>query len=397
MKRYLPLIIGLGVVVLLFVLLFSGRSNRPFDDRITLRKDDKIPYGYFAATQLLPKLFPGIPVLQESGAPGNWQQLRADSGGQALVCVARVLEADAEEISGLFNLARAGNHVFIIAADFPEELTNRLQLEPTNLFGTLLPDSLPIRLVGPRFVPRTFSSPGRSFTVPLMPREQARLLVLGTDHHGRANFVQARVGEGFVYLHSAPLAFSNYFLLQPGNDAYLASAFSVLPANIRKLGWSEYFLVSRNRDTRDPNWLGVLMRHEPFRWALLVVLGVLLLYALSEMRRRQRVIRPVDKPQNDSLDFVKTVGRLYFDARDHHNLASKMIQYFLEEVRQQFKLSTAQLDDDFARRLQARSGYPLERIQTILGIIAQVRVNGTTSADTLRQLHDELESFYQST
>ena len=65
------------------------------------------------------------------------------------------------------------------------------------------------------------------------------------------------------------------------------------------------------------------------------------------MRRKQRYIPVVAKPKNDSLDFVKTIGRLYYDKGDHKNLSRKMGAFFLEHVRSRYKLPTGTLNEEF--------------------------------------------------
>jgi hypothetical protein len=65
-----------------------------------------------------------------------------------------------------------------------------------------------------------------------------------------------------------------------------------------------------------------------FGAAFVVLAAILLLYVLLNMRRKQRYIPIVKKPSNDSLDFVKTIGRLYFDKADHKNLCRKMASFF---------------------------------------------------------------------
>jgi hypothetical protein len=55
MKKLIPYIIGLVIVFLLaWVISQAGRPVRNFDERVTLRPSDKIPYGTAAAKSLLP-------------------------------------------------------------------------------------------------------------------------------------------------------------------------------------------------------------------------------------------------------------------------------------------------------------------------------------------------------
>ena len=75
------------------------------------------------------------------------------------------------------------------------------------------------------------------------------------------------------------------------------------------------------------------------------------------------------RPQNDSLDFVKTMGRLYYDRKDHQNLAKKMSVYFFEHVRSTYKLPTHTLDEAFVEALHYKSGYSLEKLNEIIAFV----------------------------
>jgi hypothetical protein len=113
------------------------------------------------------------------------------------------------------------------------------------------------------------------------------------------------------------------------------------------------------------------------------------------MRRKQRVIPVVAKPRNDSLDFVKTIGRLYFDKGDHKNLARKMSAYFLEHVRNKYKISTSSLNEDFIKNLQYKSGATEQEIMTIVSFINTIDEAPDVNPKLLMDFHRNLELFYK--
>jgi hypothetical protein len=123
----------------------------------------------------------------------------------------------------------------------------------------------------------------------------------------------------------------------------------------------------------------------------------LVLYTVLEMRRRQRMIPVIKKPANDSLDFVQTIGRLYYDRKDHKDLAMKMTAYFLEEVRNRYKLPTVDLDDTFVSSLQMKSGYPAKKLVSLIESMNFIRNEPDISEETVFAYHKQLEDFYQST
>jgi hypothetical protein len=116
---------------------------------------------------------------------------------------------------------------------------------------------------------------------------------------------------------------------------------------------------------------------------------------LMETRRKQRYIPVIEKPKNDSLDFVKTIGRLYYDRGDHKNLCKKMGSYFLEHVRNRYKLPTNKLDEDFIKSLQFKSGCEEAEIRGIVSFIKYIDDAPVIKDDELSDFYKQLESFYK--
>ena len=198
-----------------------------------------------------------------------------------------------------------------------------------------------------------------------------------------------------MYVHLAPMAFTNYFILHSNNINYYEAALSVIPRNTKTVVWDEYYLNKRrNSSNKSKGWLEALFSYRSLRWGLLTALFTLLLYALLEMRRKQRYIPVVNRPRNDSLDFVRTIGRLYYDKGDHKNLARKMAAYFLEHVRNRYKLATAELNDEFVTKLQFKTGLPESELQGIVYFIRDMDQEYTVTDQQLAYFHKQLESFY---
>ncbi|HVG11374.1 MAG TPA: hypothetical protein VM843_00160 [Flavisolibacter sp.] len=260
-------------------------------------------------------------------------------------------------------------------------------------------DSLRVRLCAPRLRDtQIYIYPGRRFSSFFDSLNKTTALVLGRNEDGKANFIQMKAGEGFIYLHIAPLAFSNYFILHKNNVRYFQQALSVIPADIKKLAWNEYYLTKKDAPRESPpSMLRVLFQYEAFRWAFLVALGTMLLYVLLQMRRKQRIIPVLHKPKNESLDFVKTIGRLYYGQKNHKDLAQKMSTHFLDHVRNKYKVATTELDEAFIIALSAKSNYSTERIRELLEYVEQAFGDPSVSENQLAAFHQQLEKFYSTT
>lgn len=405
MKKALPYIVGGVLVIALVALLVSSANNRPrkMNERITLKETDKIPYGFYAARQLIPTLFPKADVYEDKRSPGYWDSLSAYKSNQAVFITGLRLNADEDELKELADFARKGNYVFIITQDLSYSATQFFssgELVNDDDFFTGGGDSLKVRLKHPRFMDTlSYIYPGRRFASYFEDVDTASVLVLGTNEDNKANFVQYKAGEGAIFIHTAPLAFSNYFILHKQNMAYFQNAVSVIPSTVSKVLWNEYYLNKRTEqreNEKEPSWLSVLMKYEAFRWALWTAIVTLLLYVLMGMRRKQRVIPAMHRPKNESLDFVRTIGQLYYDRKDHTDLARKMSTYFLDHVRTQYKVSTNTLDESFIQTLHVKTGYAVNEIKNIVDFIGFVE-STTINEHQLNRFYNQLETFYQNT
>jgi len=87
---------------------------------------------------------------------------------------------------------------------------------------------------------------------------------------------------------------------------------------------------------------------------------------------------------------------LYYDRKDHQNLAKKMSTYFLEHVRTNYKLPTHTLDEGFIESLHNKSGFPRGDLNEIISLIQYIQDDGSINEDQLIHFHNQLESFYQN-
>lgn len=414
MKKYLPyLLLGLlAVLLLILVLKPSNRSgDRAIDFRSSFKKRDKIPYGTYIAWENLRTIFPHARITTESGAPGLWTSLSETGRHQLLIIIAPQFKPDDSEMETLMNFVRSGNDVFISTMSTSFYLEKAIKCDVfyavnADMFSTLVsdPDSMTLSLTVPvGEKPRSFTYPGHAMDLWFHSYDSAKSVALGTNKRGKTDFIGMKSGEGHLYLHLAPMAFTNYFLLHKQNMAYYDQVFSMMAPAAKTVVWDEYFLYHREDDSpppQNPGWLATLMSMEnkdgkrPFRAAFWVLMSLLAIYALSEMRRKQRAIPPYKKPANASLDFVKTIGRLYFEKGDHGNLSRKMTAYFLEHVRSRYKISTQTLNDHFVSELSFKSGIEEKLIQDIVHSIHQLHGQVNVSAQAMAYHHDLLEKFY---
>lgn len=404
MKKFLPYIITFCILALIAVVIIAANRKLPrrMDERITLREKDKIPYGTAAARHLISSLFPHSIITSDSKSPGYWKDISLESNKQAVILMSGYFNADEFEIKKILDFASNGNYVLIIGRGFSTDAQTAFNFtyaqDNSSVFYNESQDSLRVKLEKPSFPSDSlFVYPGTKFESWFETFDTSHTTVLGRNEN-LPNFIRMDVGDGSVFIHAAPLAFSNYFILHKNNIHYFEQALSVFPTDVETIVWNDYYLNKKvNNNNKEPSWLAPLMKIPAFKYGFLVLLLLLLLWALLNSRRMQRMIPVYKKPRNESLDFVKTMGRLYYDRRDHKNLAKKMGIYFLEHVRSTYKLPTHTLDEQFVEALHFKSGYSNSELNEIVSFVRYLQEDGAVREEELIHFYNQLESFYQNT
>jgi hypothetical protein len=99
--------------------------------------------------------------------------------------------------------------------------------------------------------------------------------------------------------------------------------------------------------------------------------------------------------RNNSLDFVKTIGRLYYQRRDNRNLALKMTAHFQDHVRIRYNLPATVLDAAFVERLSYKTGYPKEALQELVTDMQYSQDSYSLTDLELLALNRKMEEFYK--
>ncbi len=430
MRHFQICLIGCGLLLLLAASCTQKPGKEKTDWSVSLDHERREPYGSALAYATLPQYFPEArrePLTKWFRYTGVDEQMHGGVDSAALLVMLGLdYYVTAEEWLKVLKFAYYGNEVFLLASrldnqvlrslglekikggleDYPLRAANdgsgarnALRLLPDTTvsygytgrsiasyfrFGTRAPvDSIQVEEDGS---PESLAFESRTIYASIDTPAQ----ILGLAKDG-PDFIRYRVGSGHITLHAAPLVLSNYFLLQPGNRPYLDGVWQAFPANISVVYWNEFF-----KRTTQESKLSVLLKYPAMRWALLIASLTLLLYVLFGMKRMQRVVPVLPPVENDSVSFVETVGRLYFNKGNHANLAEKMAQHFLDWVRTHYYLDTSQINEAFNRQLAAKSGKPETEVAALMNRIHDLRLGSAdVTPEYLHELYRSIQSFYR--
>ena len=233
-------------------------------------------------------------------------------------------------------------------------------------------------------------------------------VALGQINKSKTNFVRIRYGSGHFYLHTNPLFFTNLFMINQSGKAYAEAALGHLSAG--PVYWDCTSKVDRavaenmnddsqgrpRRDFNRPSPLSYVLSQPPLAWAWYTLLGTTLVYFLFRIKRRQRIIPVLPSNKNNSLAFIRTIGRLYFLQNNHRQLVLQKMKLFLQFVRDRYKIQTRELHEDFVYQLSIKSEIKVEKIQKILDSYRAIDFSPEIQERILADFHQQIESFYKN-
>ena len=391
MKGYRKFLFAIIIILIVYIMAEMNRP-KPINWDLTLSKDDKDPYGGFILFRQMKDLFPSAEI-NTYRLPVYNQVNNFTRSNTAYILIDPVLQPNPNDIDELLNYAVTGNYVFLSAENFGKALMDSLKFDTRRRFSFVNDDTAHVN-----FTNRKLKSPaGYSFMKITVDGyfnkfDTARTIILGINNREEVNFIKMPYGDGAFFIHASPRCFTNYFMISGDNANYTAKALSYLPKNIQTIFWDEYYKLGA---TGSMNPLRFILNDPFLRWAFRIGVFTILLFVLFEMKRRQRIIPVISPLKNSTLDFVETVGTVYFNQRDNKNIALKKISYFLEYIRAAFYLPTNHINDELKEALSKKSGLPQTEIDELFYVITSIQLRDQIDDETLLLLNKKIDSFYE--
>lgn len=394
MKKYW---IYIAVIILLLMVLISTDKGKPrqVDWTPYYSSAHKEPLGTYAFYHLLPQVFPGREVHFEKASLYTFLDGLQDSG-KNLIIIDNYISFDKEQAKRLLDFVAEGNNAFLAGEGFAL-LDDTLKLHENTVYTVSDPlDSLnqrqnktPVSIVNDKGTNFYYAEKyAQTYFDSLNPDA----VVLGkriSNSENDPNLIRIKWGNGNIIISTLPYAFSNDGLLHTGNQKYAFTAISYLP--VTDTYWFEHFEPLAGEDTP----LVYILSQPSLKWAYYLLLLSVLIYIFFEGKRRQKII-PIIKPlSNATVEFVETVGRLYFHTADHKNLAEKKISHFFEFLRKKLFVRTDKIDDDLIAKLQSRTGLDERFLKELFNSISAIQNSDDVSADQLIEMNEQIDKFYK--
>lgn len=392
--------IAAGICVLAIILLIVFQpQKKEINKRVTFDRDNDNPYDLSVTFNNLPLLFDHPTVTINRKGPAEWFDSDSSADGKAIFFViTKHFSPDESEMRYLMNFVKQGNQVFISTPFLNRVAKDYFGID--EYYDAFLRDSGKALIKSPPFSNDTaFLNTGLDAKSYFSDVDSAHYYVLGRNEDSDITFIKVNAGKGSFYFQSNPMLFGNYFLLYRNNINYLEKAASLMPQQQNKIIWDEYYKYKTTRDenTTPASPFNVLLGIGAFKWAFVLAAILLGLYILLNVKLLQRIIPVWEKPKNDTLDFTKTIGRLYFNKGDNTNLAKKMATYLLEFIRNKYFISTANLNEEFIKNLSNKAGYSEEDTKELTGHLVYIQAGNKVSEELLGTIYQSFSKFYKHT
>ena len=388
-KRNIKFLLPL-IATLIILTIIKIAEPEEVDWTESFAKKDKIPYGGYIMYDVVSDLFPdNVVELKElpiyNILKGNYYY------NTNYVFINTYFSPDRLDTEYLLEYVAEGNNVFISAFGIYGDLADSLKIKTLDTFFS--DDSVNINFSMVNLESDNgYSYFKGNFENYFSEYDTALVQVLGKNRNDNVNFFRIKYGNGNFFLNTVPLAFTNYHLLNSGNNEYVYKALSHLPD--QRTFWDDYY---KDGNKYTASMLQYILSQQALKWAYFIILVSVFLFIFFYGRRKQRIIPLMLPLRNTTVEFVEIVGNLYYQQKDYKNIAEKKISYFLDFVRNKYFIKTGNFDEETIRKISYKSSLSIGKLTAIFREIEKIKQSPKITEENLININYQLEKFYERT
>ena len=348
------------IVVMIILALFEVNKKETTDWRKNFDIHQKSPFGLFVFNNEIKDLFKNK-VKKIDKTPYDFYGDDKKALHNILIIENNI---DRPSWSKILDQVSNGSNAMLIVSDIPKEISDSIGYYDSKIS---FEDENVLKLTDNKyrndFIKLDKFPSGRGFTF-IKPNVEILGKTVEKNNNDQANFIKVKFGKGNIYVHCEPLFITNYYLLKSGNVKYAQDVFSYI--DDKETLW---FVESNSHESQ--YFMRFILSNPALKYAWWIFLGGLLLFIFFNAKRKQRIVPIVEPLKNTSVDFVKSIGNLYLQEGDFHDMMAKKAQYFLNKVRMDLLIDTKNLDEELAKKLQLKTGKPMEMINEAINLIVK--------------------------
>lgn len=378
---FLAMLVGFYFLLLYFM-------PRKFNWFVTLYQKDKDPFGAYVFKSLIDNSW----LTQINTSNKTLYELQ-DSEDPNLLILCERFDVTQSEMETLLNQVKGGKSAIISSHQMDTTFTDSLGLKINphsykfyfdKIWGE---DSLGVKFVlAPFDTSKTYWLPEQFLPQYFESFDPSTTNVIAKNTHGKPVFLNVRFGKGNLLLSSTPLVFTNFSMLRSDNHEFVAGILSFLKSTT--LHWTEYYQLGR-MEASTP--LRYVLSEPSLKWALFILMITILVSMVFEVKRKQRIIPVISPLKNETLDFVKTIARLYYQKKDHKDLAVKKMLHFTDHLKQKLHIDINDEISEVIIKVAAKTGSEEKEVKLLFDQMNYISNASYISAKELKLLLDRMD------
>ena len=381
--RFYVIILLLSIVLFVFA---EWARPRKISWETSFSSHDKMPYGTYVLAKMLPQLFPGKQITVNNA---NYYEFLNDSSSGGIVIIHKEFVTDSYSVEALLDFVNDGGEVFISAFEFEQLLLDTLDLDLKYDYSWR-ENKIDFNFKDSRIKNDTNYTIKYQYSSYFNINSCNNCEAIGSLNNGHVNFIKIHFGDGTLFLNTTPLAFTNYNILAGNTIDYVEKSFSFM--TIDNIVWDEFL---QNHQTQNKSILQYISSNPSLKVAYYISTILLILFAVFYGKRRQKLIPIVEPLKNTSLDFVNTISKLYLQQQKNHDIANKLILYFLDYNFLRYKIRSRNLDEELIRKLSLRSGKNIDEVRSLIVLMQDYKKSTKISSTQLLNLNKKIENYKQ--
>ena len=408
-KNTLVIVIVLAGIVALLIFFSGGESKLKYrwDESYDVKSDQ--PYGTLFIQKLLEEQTTGKFSINDKKPLRDLLVTSDTLEDYTYILVGQSLYLDEQDLDAMLAFVSDGNDAFIATLDEPYLVLEKIACQGLINYSTSQSDSARLN-----FYDSTLStSDGYEFQyrygtedVPYYwssievfecsdGSESPDYVALGYQQDRESNFIKLSYGDGHLYIHSTPIAFTNYFMINENKAEYASKIFSHVPLN--NVVWDEFSKVPFYKNPNKYNSpLYYILQQPSLKYAWWLFLLTVVLYVFFAAKRTQRNIPVLETKSNTSLEFVRMVSSLHYMNGTNIDMAKKKMKYFFYFIRSKYGIHELAFTPEVIAKLAEKSKVDIKLVENIFHQYSRIEAaNYEILPQGLQDLYDAIENFYK--
>jgi len=371
------------------LVIFEYTAPKPPDWKPSFKKSDKIPFGSYVLYELLEDIFPNKEISKNEKSLYQSFHNKEYSNTSFLI-ITYEFNPDKVTLESLLEFVESGNKVFVAATSFSQNFKDTINFTSEFYFSNFEKgDSLPYNFKNTNLQDDSaywIKSAYYNFFFDSLDNKKTK--AIATLDKDKINFFRQPFGKGEFFIHSQPYAFTNYNLLLDRNAEYIFKCMSYL--DNETIIWDESFKPGKSGSSP----LAYILNQDALQagWYIILFLGIVFMFFSS--KRKQRVIPVINKPENSSLEFAKTLGNLYLSGKNHKDIALKKYHYWIDFLRVKYYIHLEAGEVPNTEKIAEKTGVKEDLIKRIIGAKNHIQNSPEISAEQLLSFNRIIEKFH---